>query len=66
MELSDLNPKERNIIDSMRDDKKLGILIKQLIVNYYYEEEGEDTVKEFLDLMFQNLDDFSEANLRTE
>lgn len=66
MEISDLNMSERNIIESMREDKKLSDLVRALIEEYFNVNDGEEKVDVFLEMMFQNLDDFSEANLKAD
>jgi hypothetical protein len=66
MEISDLNPGEKLIIESLRADKKIFDLIDVLSENYDHIEEGEETVKTFLNLLFENLSDFSEINLKAQ
>ena len=66
MELSDLSTKERNIIEALRENPKLGSLIKGYTENYYHKAEGENAVTEYLESMFQSMDEFSEANLKDD
>ena len=66
MEISDLNLRERDVIENMRANKKVSDLVKLLTENYFHMEEGEEKVEVFLEMMFQNLDEFSEANLRAD
>ena len=64
MEISDLNMRERNIIENLRENKKLSDFLKILTENYFHVNEGEEKIEVFLEMMFQNLDEFSEANLK--
>jgi len=66
MELSDLSQTEKKIIENMRDNKQINILLSRLIENYFYKNEGEEDVTAFLDMMFEHLDEFSEANLKMD
>ena len=66
MELSDLKPKEKVIIAKFREYPKLFAMVKQIIEEYNFKLEGEEKINDFVNNIFENLDEFSEANLRED